>query len=199
VSASVITHDLPTVEQFVASQARAQQGFKADSKPLVAAARAGDLPRVQTICRNVPGKGDGPWTYHAVIAALTAGHNNVAEYLLYQQPGCFRKRGTPMHYYCFWQSIEDGCRILFDFFMARKIDVHYISTIQWSLGGTQPGQYSYRHVYVNAMSFLRAGYYFFGNSPGRQYIEEVLTAQGVTTAPGFDYRPPGSGDCCNVF
>lgn len=87
-----------------------------------------------------------------------------------------------------------GDRRLFDFFMARRINVHYISKRKVELH--KDGEVYFNNVHANAMSYLRSGYHMIGETEDLRYIKDVLMSRGVVNTPPVYYS--GEGGCCEV-
>jgi hypothetical protein len=195
VRADVVHCDSQTGEQ-MARRARANMlQQQASNEPIVKAAQDGKLNKVKTICENVPGKGCPAYTFLAIVAAVGHKHYHIAEYLLFRQPACRHNR--ELCYSMFWNAIWVGEKKVFDYCLDQGIDVHHISSIRWKLNAID-GTVMYNNVYVNAISFLRAGFFEFGYLPELGHIKRKLERHGLTDAPGLNYEPEGGG-CCEVF
>jgi hypothetical protein len=217
--ASVISYGDPTPKQAAEQQRIAKIRQDANERPLVKAACEGNLQAVQRICCSVPGRAVPEYNLFAFLGAIemaaakaTAGEGEeaqarykVAKYLAYEQPACDTYRrshdGEELCYYLFWLSVMHGSRAAFDFFLAHGIDIRCISkrrkTLSFGEENTPKEEICYKSVYVNAISFLRTGYFAYGASEGRRYIEWALGQRGLTDAPPADYSS-GGGGCCEV-
>jgi hypothetical protein len=217
--ASVISYGDPTQKQMAEQQRITKIKQDANERPLVKAAREGNLQIVQRICCSVPGRAVPEYNLFAFWAAIETAaakamasegeeaqaRYKVARYLAYEQPACNTYRrshdGEELCYTLFWDSVMQGNRAAFDFFLAHGIDIHHISKRRWNLSfgeeNTSKEEFCYRGVHVNAISFLRTGYFAVGTSEERRYIEWVLGQRGLTDAPPADYSS-GGGGCCEV-
>jgi hypothetical protein len=208
---SVISSAPLTRKQLAQREEIIKEWQEAREKPLVRAAGTNDQKTVRFICLKVPKGGRAAYNYYAFLAAVYAGHNDVARYLAYGQPACKHQQdGDPICYDLFWRSILLGNRHAFDFLIAQGIDAHYVSakTMSWMDNGESEIQvivdgrkaepkYLFRGVHVNAMSYLRAAYYFLGETPELRYMYDVLISKGVTDTPPLDYHS-NDGGCCDV-
>ncbi|MDR1334411.1 MAG: hypothetical protein LBJ71_04275 [Holosporaceae bacterium] len=190
---SVISSAPPTPKQLRQRQELVEYWQEAKDKPLVRAAREGDFQTVRHICEHTP-KGQIPdYNSWAFREAVYARHDNIATYLAYQQPAC-RLLIDPICYYLFWHAIQFGDRYLFDFFMSRNINVHYISKRVFRLDNDT--EVYFDNVHVNAMSSFRVGYYTIGETEELKYMKDVLASRGVVNTPPLYYS--GGGGCCAV-
>ncbi|MDR1590604.1 MAG: hypothetical protein LBR92_01225 [Puniceicoccales bacterium] len=196
--ASIINGGVPqTPEQQRKRASLAEFRQKIMNEVLVFTARNGDLEGVRRICdRTIPGEMP-KYCYAALREAIYAGHTNVAEYLAYRQPFCSIVDNDLVCCEFFWDSISLDEPYVFDFFIARNIDVHYVSKTRWTLSGDN-GQIFYKHVPVNAMNFLRSAYRRLGESDSLKYMRDVLISRGVVDIPPGNYQSSGTDGCCEV-
>jgi hypothetical protein len=168
---------------------------EAKNKPLVGYARTGDFRSVQAICKQTPKKWP-QYCYSAFREAVLAGHNEIAEYLVYRL-GLADRDGNPMCCRFFWESILYDEPVLFDFFIAHGIDVHYISKGVFYICDGEI--YYFRGFHVNPESFLRTAFCARGWSEGLQHMLDVLRSRGVLDTPPASYSGGGGGGCCEVY
>jgi hypothetical protein len=196
---SVISSAPPTPKQLAQRKKLVEYWQNAKDKPLARAAGEGDFRTVRHICEHTP-KGQvpayNPWAFREAVYGR---HDDIATYLAYQQPAC-RTSKDPICYDLFWHAIWIGDRHLFDFFMSRNINVHYISKGIWQLDNSdsksQASEVYFKNVHLNAISHLRAGYYTIGETEELKYMKDVLASRGVVNTPPLYYS--GGGGCCAV-